>query len=62
MKGLRSLNTFVSITTRGVSVGKILKKKKVLITKSMIIMHKSNLTPLWKGPKTNCKMTFAIDP
>ena len=62
MNGLRSPKTFVSITTRGVRVPKILKKKKVLTTRRRMMTHIRILHAGWNGPYINYNIQFAIDP
>lgn len=50
MNGRKSPNTLVNMTTSGVKVEKILKKKKVLTTSKRMIMDIRIRHASWKGP------------
>ena len=52
--------TFVSITTIGVSVGKILKKKNVFTMRRPTMMHMRILAGSWKGSYKIWRTAFAI--
>lgn len=54
--------TLVIITTIGVSVGKILKKKNVLTISRVTNTHIKLLHTIWKGPKMFCNTILIADP